>query len=96
MFVRVMCEVCLHMNVCTHINEDGNPLTNKGQDAVESSLDTGCLHKWPSGMANSRGRFHGFLPTLVPPTLIMMCLGISEFVLRGLTYISRRMGSELQ
>lgn len=63
---------------------------------MESSLDTGCLHEWPSGMANRRDSFHGFFPTLITSTLIMTFLGISVFVLHGLMYISRRMGSVLQ
>lgn len=54
------------------------------------------LHEWPSGMANRKDGFDCFLPTLITLTLIMMYLGIWVFVLHGLIYISRRMGSGLQ
>lgn len=94
-----LCGLCMeraYIHMFAHTDKWGWKSTNKGRDAVEPSLDTGHAHQWPSGMANRRGGLRGFLPNNGTCTLIVMCLGVSVFVLRGRAYTGVRGGSGLQ
>lgn len=84
---------CAYIHIFAHTKKWTWKSTSEGRDAAGSSLDTRRVYRWPSGMANRRGGLPEFLPTFGTSTLIMMCLGVSVFVLRGRTCTSGRRGS---